>query len=234
MAAESSLLAFSERDEIWRPFAKIVDAKLAGIERDQARMRAGLDEREARALIDTPRPAHFALARLQKKVSAHGGSVLLCTDTIDDLHEQAGVADVVHLRKASCGACHTLVDYRADMGGNAPCPRCGERDLLVNWKRFWDGARVPDAERLRRAIVGADLLVAIGSDLHGSSLIIRSMAHEAGVSFLLLNPTFDGVWYPDTTSLYGPLDTLVPAWVADTLAGRTRWKDQGQECFELG
>jgi NAD-dependent deacetylase len=53
-----------------------------------------------------PNAAHFALARLEGALAERGGSLTLVTQNIDDLHERAGSASVVHmdgeLLKARC------------------------------------------------------------------------------------------------------------------------------------
>jgi NAD-dependent SIR2 family protein deacetylase len=44
-----------------------------------------------------PNAAHAALARLQTGLAARGGRLFLCTQNVDDLHEQGGCADVIHM-----------------------------------------------------------------------------------------------------------------------------------------
>ena len=41
-----------------------------------------------------PNPAHFALAKLEQKL---GERLFLCTQNVDDLHDQAGSIRVVHM-----------------------------------------------------------------------------------------------------------------------------------------
>lgn len=53
-----------------------------------------------------PNPAHFALAKLEQRL---GERLLLCTQNVDDLHEQAGSIRVVHMHgelfKSRCDTC---------------------------------------------------------------------------------------------------------------------------------
>jgi NAD-dependent deacetylase len=44
-----------------------------------------------------PNEAHWALARLEAGLAERGGSLFLCTQNIDDLHERAGSKQVVHM-----------------------------------------------------------------------------------------------------------------------------------------
>jgi NAD-dependent deacetylase len=53
-----------------------------------------------------PNPGHAALARLGREI---GDRLFLCTQNVDDLHEQAGSANVVHMHgelfKSRCDTC---------------------------------------------------------------------------------------------------------------------------------
>ena len=53
-----------------------------------------------------PNPAHFALAKLEQDFR---GDLLLCTQNVDNLHEQAGSINVVHMHgelfKSRCDSC---------------------------------------------------------------------------------------------------------------------------------
>jgi NAD-dependent deacetylase len=53
-----------------------------------------------------PNPAHFALAELERRLEDR---LFLCTQNVDDLHEQAGSKRVVHLHgelfKSRCDIC---------------------------------------------------------------------------------------------------------------------------------
>src|SRR5580700_4619303 len=53
-----------------------------------------------------PNPAHFALAELERRLEDR---LFLCTQNVDDLHEQAGSKRVVHMHgelfKSRCDIC---------------------------------------------------------------------------------------------------------------------------------
>src|SRR5947207_2516543 len=53
-----------------------------------------------------PNPAHLALAKLEQSL---GDRLFLCTQNVDDLHEQAGSKHVVHMHgelfKSRCDGC---------------------------------------------------------------------------------------------------------------------------------
>ena len=56
-----------------------------------------------------PNPSHFALASLEQQI---GDRLFLCTQNVDNLHEQAGSKHVVHMHgelfKSRCDTCSRL------------------------------------------------------------------------------------------------------------------------------
>ena len=79
-----------------------------------------------------PNPAHFALAKLEQKLQDR---LFLCTQNVDDLHEQAGSIRVVHMHgelfKSRCDRCtrppfHDTTTY--DPPAELPRCDCGGQD----------------------------------------------------------------------------------------------------------
>ena len=62
--------------------------------------------------------AHFALAELAATLSQRGGALTLVTQNIDNLHEQAGSRDVIHMHgellKARCELCGGVSERLGD------------------------------------------------------------------------------------------------------------------------
>src|SRR5687767_5463631 len=90
ISAESGLGTFRDRDGLWTRFDLAEVATPQGFARDPAKVHAFYDARRRSLLDAQPNAAHFALARLEAELMAHGGSLFLCTQNIDDLHERAG------------------------------------------------------------------------------------------------------------------------------------------------
>jgi len=61
-----------------------------GDERNPARVLEFYNLRRGNLATAKPNAAHIALAQLESAWAARGGFVTLCTQNIDDLHEQAG------------------------------------------------------------------------------------------------------------------------------------------------
>ena len=81
-----------------------------------------------------PNAAHFALARLEGALAERGGKLTLVTQNIDDLHERAGSARVIHMHgellKARCGACDAVRPWLDDLTVATLCPDCGRAGAL--------------------------------------------------------------------------------------------------------
>jgi NAD-dependent deacetylase len=79
------------------------------------------------AAVAKPNPAHVALACLEQKLCER---LFLCTQNVDDLHEQAGLNCVVHMHgelfKSRCDTC-SRAPFRDTNTYDPPAelPRCG-------------------------------------------------------------------------------------------------------------
>ncbi|PJN96073.1 hypothetical protein CNY89_04740, partial [Amaricoccus sp. HAR-UPW-R2A-40] len=125
VSAESGLGTFRDAGGIWAKFDPMKLATPEAFARDPATVHAFYDARRRNLVAAVPNAAHFALAEL-----ARGAEVFLCTQNIDDLHEQAGSPQVHHMHgellKALCGRCGATHPWRGDRparaGGFAPGP----------------------------------------------------------------------------------------------------------------
>jgi Sir2 family len=98
------------------------------------------------AAVAKPNPAHVALAKLEQKLRDR---LFLCTQNVDDLHEQAGSKHVVHMHgelfKSRCDTCSlpTFSDTntydppaelpRCVCGGGIRPHICWFGEVLSNW-----------------------------------------------------------------------------------------------------
>src|SRR4029077_16941189 len=85
--------------------------------------------RRRAAASATPNPAHPALAKLEQQL---GDRLFLCTQNVDDLHEQAGSKRVVHMHgelfKSRCDTCNRKpFEDRKAYEGKLPRCECGGR-----------------------------------------------------------------------------------------------------------
>jgi NAD-dependent deacetylase len=103
ISAESGLPTFRAEDGLWAGHSVEEVCTPEAWERRPWQVWEFYSERRAAGAKAKPNPAHIALAELEAKL---GDRYFLCTQNVDDLHERAGSARLVHmhgeLAKARC------------------------------------------------------------------------------------------------------------------------------------
>ena len=161
VSAESGLGTFRDAGGIWARFDPMKLATPEAFARDPATVHAFYDARRRNLLAAAPNAAHFALAEL-----ARGGQVFLCTQNIDDLHEQAGSPQVHHMHgellKALCGRCGATHPWRGDLSTRDACPACGAAGALRP-DVVWFGEIPYGLDAIEAALEDSEVFVAIGT-----------------------------------------------------------------------
>ncbi len=122
------------------------------------------------------------------------------------------------LRSALCALCGVRSEWSGALPPAAPCPNCGEDALRPDIVFF--GEMPYQMGRIEAAIEACDLFVSIGTAgaVYPAAGFIR-LASAVGAATLELNlDRSEGSGFFDESRL-GPAGELVPAWVADVLAG---------------
>ena len=102
ISAESGLETFRASDGLWENHRVEDVATPEGFEQDPELVQRFYDMRRAGILAANPNPAHDALARLDREWD---GDLLIVTQNIDDLHERAGAAHVLHMHGEGLSVC---------------------------------------------------------------------------------------------------------------------------------
>src|SRR5207253_10419060 len=89
VSAESGVPTFRDAGGLWEQHRIEDVATPEGFARDPRMVWRFYSERRKRLPTVKPNPAHEALARLPE--------IFLCTQNVDDLHERAGLPDVLHM-----------------------------------------------------------------------------------------------------------------------------------------
>ncbi len=222
VSAESGLGTFRDKGGLWDEFDPMQLATPEAFARDPARVHAFYNLRR-RALVDAvPNAAHAALARLESGLAAGGGSLFLCTQNIDDLHEKAGSRHVHHMHgellAALCARCGHRAPWRRDLSVEIACPACrragGLRPDVV-----WFGEMPYGLDTIEAALAEADRFVAIGTS--GAVYPAAGYVAEAralGIPTVELNLAPSDVARSFDVGYYGPATETVPAFVDDLLA----------------
>ena len=222
VSAESGLGTFRDEGGLWSEYDLEEVATPEGFARDPARVHAFYNRRRANLAGARPNAAHAALARLERELAARGGALFLCTQNVDDLHEQAGSRRVVHmhgeLKRTRCHACgHSHADA-AELSLERACPGCGRAGALRP-DVVWFGETPVRLDAIYQALAEADLFCAVGTSgaVYPAAGFVAE-ARSAGVRTCELNlQPSDNAWMFDERR-YGPAGDIVPAWVDDVLS----------------
>lgn len=217
ISAESGIPTFRDAGGLWEGHRVEDVATPEGYDRDPRTVLRFYDERRRAAAFAVPNAAHIALARLEREL---GERVLIVTQNVDDLHERAGSARVVHmhgeLRRALCAACGARPVWEADLEGHPPCPACGERRLRPDV--VWFGEMPYDLDRIENAVVACDVFVSIGTSgavYPAAGYVALAAAFGARTVELNLEPSDALVPFDDARA--GRAGDIVPAWVDEIL-----------------
>ena len=191
ISAESGLGTFRDRKGIWSRFDPMRLATPEAFAADPDRVLDFYDQRRRGLIAAEPNAAHRALARAEAAMAARGGTLFLCTQNVDDLHERAGSRAVVHmhgeLRRARCTGCGASSPWDADIARTDACPRCGGVGTLRP-DVVWFGEIPMHLEAIDRALAEADLFVAIGTSgaVYPAAGYVR-LARKRGIPTCELN-----------------------------------------------
>jgi NAD-dependent deacetylase len=131
VSAESGIPTFRGVGGLWRNYRIEEVASPDAWARDPVLVWEFYSMRRRVAAAAKPNPAHVALADLEKKI---GDRLFLCTQNVDNLHEQAGSQHVAHMHgelfKSRCDRCRRppFPDQSSYEPPNAvPSCECGGR-----------------------------------------------------------------------------------------------------------
>lgn len=223
ISAESGVPTFRASDGLWEGHDVRAVATPEGFRRDPVLVQRFYDMRRAFLGQVVPNAAHFALARLEARM---GPGFLLVTQNVDDLHERAGSARLVHmhgeLKRARCTACGASPRWSAPLSDAPPCPACGERGRLRP-DVVWFGETPYELARIEAALATCDLFVSIGTSgaVYPAAGFVE-VARGAGARALEMNLDESAVSGAFDESRRGPAGVLVPTFVEEILAKTLR------------
>jgi NAD-dependent deacetylase len=198
VSAESGIPTFRDAlTGLWERFDATDLATPDAFRKDEELVWGWYEWRRMRVLRAQPNPAHLAIAALAQ----HVAKLTVVTQNVDDLHERAGSADVLHLhgslhcpRCYRCGQAHILppcIPDEPDGGRRLSPPSCHYCGGSVRPGVVWFGEALPEGalDRAFGAARDCDLLFAIGtSGLVQPAAGIPSLARQAGAMVVQVNP----------------------------------------------
>lgn len=221
ISKESGLETFRDPGGIWSQVSLEDVATPEAFARDPAGVHDFYNHRR-RGLLDPairPNAAHFALARLERNWK---GNVLLVTQNIDDLHEQAGSTQLLHMHgellKALCGNCNAVCDQREDLSVETVCQACGAPGRLRP-QVVWFGEMPMHMDDIEIALKHCGLFISIGTS--GNVYPAAGFVHMADMAGcprkIELNLEQSEGARIFTETHYGPATEIVPAFVETLL-----------------
>jgi NAD-dependent deacetylase len=161
ISAESGIQTFRGANGLWEGHRIEDVASPDGWKQNRQLVLDFYNLRRRQLLSVEPNEGHKALVELEKKYH-----VTIITQNVDDLHERAGSANVVHLHGELLKARSTLDDslvyeWRKDINPGDKC----ERGSQLRPHIVWFGEMVPMIHEAQLIAETADIFVVIGTSL---------------------------------------------------------------------
>ncbi len=217
VSAESGVPTFRDAQTgLWSRFNADELASPQGFERDPGLVWRWYMWRLDQLEGASPNPGHRALAELASLCERF----LLVTQNVDDLHEQAGSADVLHLHGSlfefRCAACAAPYQLRAEERRADSPPACGLCGDLVRPDVVWFGESLPwDAvEEAAAASHRYEVMLVVGtSGLVYPASQLPLIARRAGATVIDVNPEPGPISAIADIFLQGKSGEILPALV---------------------
>jgi NAD-dependent deacetylase len=161
ISAESGLKTFRDGDGLWEGYNIEDVATPRAWKRNPQLVLDFYNFRRKNVLDAQPNAAHTGLASLQ-----HDFDVTIITQNIDDLHERAGSAKVLHLH-GEIFKMHSEYDHERlyDIKGDIQLGDKGDDGHQLRPAIVWFEEPVPKIEEAAKLVRAADIFVVVGTSL---------------------------------------------------------------------
>jgi NAD-dependent deacetylase len=161
MSAESGIQTFRDSNGLWENYDVMTVASIQGWYDNPDRVQQFYNDRRAQLATVEPNEGHRIIAELEKNFH-----VTVITQNVDNLHERAGSARVIHLHGELTKACNESKTQVYDIGVRPIYP--GEKAADGSRLRpfiVWFGEAVPLIDRAAEIVSQADLLIIVGTSM---------------------------------------------------------------------
>ncbi|OCG09732.1 Sir2 family NAD+-dependent deacetylase [Gilliamella apicola] len=210
ISAESGLSTFRAQNGLWEGYDVNDVATYEGYMRNPVAvhdfynmLRRKLQNPEVK-----PNTAHFALAQLEQKLGSD--NVLIVTQNVDNLHEQAGSKNIIHMHgellKVRNEKTGQIIDSYYDVNYH--------ENKLIRPHIVWFGEMPLQMEEIYNAISQADYFISIGTsgNVYPAAGFVQ-IANQVGAKTIELNlePSLGKNLFQ--TKIYGPASKVVPEFI---------------------
>ncbi len=223
ISQESGLDTFRDEGGIWSQ-VRIEDvATPEAFRRDPERVQAFYNARRSQLVNSnvSPNAAHRALARLE---ADYAGDVYIVTQNIDNLHEEAGSNNLIHMHgellKARCLDCAGVAPWTGDLGDGEVCPACAGNNKLRPHV-VWFGEMPLYMDEIYGLLDDCGLFISIGTsgNVYPAAGFVQHARNydETRTVELNMEPSEGATFFAEAR--YGPATEIVPAFVDEILGG---------------
>ncbi len=216
ISAESGIKTFRASDGLWEDH-RIEDVATAeGFERNPLLVHQFYNQRRRAILSDSVQPnnAHLSLAKFELNFA---GEFLLVTQNIDNLHEQAGSKNLLHMHgeilKMRCQKSSIVFDIYQDINSQSICQCCQQAGNLRP-HIVWFGEMPMHMVEIEHALENCDLFVSIGTsgNVYPAAGFYQTAkyynAHTVELNLEATDSHFD-------QQFYGPASTVVEKYLSE-------------------
>jgi NAD-dependent deacetylase len=208
------LRTFRDGDGLWENYRIEDVATPEAWRRDPQLVQRFYNERRKQVVEAQPNPAHIALAELQKQFD-----VSIVTQNIDDLHERAGSAQVLHLHgeilKSRSSRDPNLL-YQTN-GEDIEMGALCELGSQLRPHVVWFGEDVPAMAEAAHIVKQADLFLVVGTSLvvYPAASLVSFVPADAQV--IVIDPKAPAIDHAQVSCRRETASVGVPAWAIELL-----------------
>jgi NAD-dependent deacetylase len=217
ISAESGIQTFRACDGLWENHRIEEVATPEGFERNPALVQQFYNQRRAQLLSKEVKPnkAHEALTKLE---NSEQFTTLIITQNIDNLHEQAGTKNIIHMHgellKCFCTHSQQRFDITADLHSEALCDCC-QKPGRLRPDIVWFGEIPYQMDEIQTAISRCDLFISIGTSGNVYPAAgFAALANQYGAHTVELNLEPSMVESAFKEKIYGTATTVVPEYLS--------------------
>lgn len=184
VSAESGINTFRDAGGLWEGHDVMEVASPQGFARNPALVLDFYNQRRRQLKTVSPNKAHLALAELEDAYQ-----VDIITQNVDNLHEQAGSSEVLHLhgellKMRSSGSEYPVLDCHGDINLGDLC----EKGHQLRPHIVWFGEAVPLLEKAAQLTENSDIVIIIGTSMQVYPAAGLVDYAQAGVPIYFIDP----------------------------------------------
>lgn len=189
ISAESGLKTFRDSNGLWEGHDVMEVASPQGFQRNPELVLDFYNQRRRQLKEVVPNAAHNAIADLENHHNVH-----VITQNVDNLHEQAGSTEVIHLHgelfkvRSTFDSSH-IMEWKEDLCLGDYC----ENGHQLRPHIVWFGEAVPMMEVAAQKVMDADILLIVGTSMqvYPAASLMHYAPNHAMVFFVDPNPALE-------------------------------------------